>query len=85
MGYPESHKIVVSDTQAYRQFGNSVVVPVVERVSKAVIAALHEPVLEKLPLLMQYGEPLPKHIKLTGNMKSPTHKKAKRTPEVFVV
>ena len=28
MGYPEKFKIVVSDTQAYRQFGNSVVVPV---------------------------------------------------------
>ena len=28
MGYPETFKIVVSDTQAYRQFGNSVVVPV---------------------------------------------------------
>ncbi len=28
MGYPETFKIVVSDTQAYRQFGNSVVAPV---------------------------------------------------------
>lgn len=30
MGYPKSFQIPVSDTQAYRQFGNSVVVPVVE-------------------------------------------------------
>ena len=30
MGYPDSHKIPVSDTQAYRQFGNSVVVPAVK-------------------------------------------------------
>ena len=29
MGYPETFKIPVSDTQAYRQFGNSVVVPVI--------------------------------------------------------
>jgi len=57
MGYPESHKIVVSDTQAYRQFGNSVVVPVVQRIAKAVVAALHEPVLEREPLVMQFGEP----------------------------
>lgn len=57
MGYPESHKIVVSDTQAYRQFGNSVVVPVVERIAGAVIKALHEPVLESEPLVMQFGEP----------------------------
>lgn len=57
MGYPESHKIPVSDTQAYRQFGNSVVVPVVERIAKSVIKALHEPVLEREPLVMQFGEP----------------------------
>ena len=40
MGYPDSLKIPVSDTQAYRQFGNSVVVPVVERIAKAVTEAL---------------------------------------------
>lgn len=61
MGYPETHKIIVSDTQAYRQFGNSVVVPVVERVAKAVIDALHEPVLEQPPLIMQFGEPKPEY------------------------
>lgn len=35
MGYSDSFKIPVSDTQAYRQFGNSVVVPVIEAVAKA--------------------------------------------------
>ncbi len=40
MGYPDSFKIEVSDTQAYRQFGNSVVVPVVERIAKAVADTL---------------------------------------------
>jgi DNA (cytosine-5)-methyltransferase 1 len=34
MGFPESFKIPVSDTQAYRQFGNSVVVPVMREVAK---------------------------------------------------
>jgi DNA (cytosine-5)-methyltransferase 1 len=29
-----SFKIVVSDTQAYRQFGNAVVVPVVEAIAR---------------------------------------------------
>jgi DNA (cytosine-5)-methyltransferase 1 len=43
MGYPESFKIPVSDTQAYKQFGNSVVVPVVERIAKAVVATLQRP------------------------------------------
>jgi DNA (cytosine-5)-methyltransferase 1 len=36
MGFPESFQIPVSDTQAYHQFGNSVVVPVVEAVAKAI-------------------------------------------------
>jgi DNA (cytosine-5)-methyltransferase 1 len=33
MGFPDSFKIEVSDTQAYKQFGNSVVVPVIELVA----------------------------------------------------
>ncbi len=32
MGFPEEFKIVVSDTRAYKQFGNSVAVPVVEHI-----------------------------------------------------
>jgi DNA (cytosine-5)-methyltransferase 1 len=40
MGYPKDFKIPVSDTQAYKQFGNSVVVPVVERIARAVTEAL---------------------------------------------
>jgi DNA (cytosine-5)-methyltransferase 1 len=40
MGYPKEFKITVSDTQAYRQFGNSVVVPVVERIAEAVLKTL---------------------------------------------
>jgi DNA (cytosine-5)-methyltransferase 1 len=43
MGYPDSFKIPVSDTQAYRQFGNSVVVPVVARIAEKVIATLDRP------------------------------------------
>lgn len=40
MGFPEDFKIVVSDTQAYRQFGNAVVVPVVESIAGEVVATL---------------------------------------------
>jgi DNA (cytosine-5)-methyltransferase 1 len=43
MGYPETFKIVVSDTQAYRQFGNSVVMPVVERIASQVLQTLRQP------------------------------------------
>jgi len=44
-GFPENFKIPVSDTQAYRQFGNSVVVPLIENVAKLVINKLEQ--LEK--------------------------------------
>jgi DNA (cytosine-5)-methyltransferase 1 len=40
MGFPEDFRIPVSDTQAYRQFGNAVVVPVAEAVAGAVVKAL---------------------------------------------
>lgn len=36
MGFPETFQVVVSDTQAYRQFGNSVVVPLVTKIAKSV-------------------------------------------------
>lgn len=42
MGFPKSYKIVVSDTQAYRQFGNAVAVPVVRVIAKEVIKCLEE-------------------------------------------
>ena len=35
MGYPDSFSIPVSDTQAYRQFGNSVAVPVIRAIGEA--------------------------------------------------
>ena len=43
MGYPNTFKIPVSDTQAYRQFGNSVVMPVVERIAQSVAESLSRP------------------------------------------
>lgn len=43
MGYPEDFKIIVSDTRAYKQFGNSVVVPLIKHV-----AGLMKPHIMKL-------------------------------------
>lgn len=40
-GFPEDFKIVVSDTQAYKQFGNAVVVPVIEDIAKQLISAMN--------------------------------------------
>lgn len=39
-GFPDSFKIPVSDTQAYRQFGNSVVVPLMEEVAELIVKEL---------------------------------------------
>jgi len=42
MGYPGSFKIPVSDTQAYRQFGNSVVVPMITEVARIMVPRVLE-------------------------------------------
>jgi DNA (cytosine-5)-methyltransferase 1 len=40
MGFPDHFSIPVSDTQAYRQFGNSVAVPVVSAIAKEIVRSL---------------------------------------------
>jgi hypothetical protein len=56
MGYPKDFKIPVSDTQAYKQFGNSVVVPVVERIAKSVVETLHRPADYRKELVLELAE-----------------------------
>lgn len=41
-GFPDTFKIPVSDTQAYRQFGNSVVVPLMADVAGLIVTKLKE-------------------------------------------
>lgn len=41
MGFSESFKIPVSDTQAYKQFGNAVIVPLVHDIAKRIIKTLN--------------------------------------------
>ncbi len=57
MGYPEDYKITVSDTQAYRQFGNSVVMPVVERIAQCVLKSLQQPANYQPDLVLHEGKP----------------------------
>lgn len=47
MGFPDRLPIVVSDTQAYKQFGNAVVVPVATAVAKQIIKVLQWHVLQQ--------------------------------------
>ncbi len=52
MGFPDTFKIAVSDTRAYKQFGNSVVVDVVRHAAKLMQPGLNADILEpELPLL----------------------------------
>ena len=81
MGYPESHKIPVSDTQAYRQFGNSVVMPVVAKIAEEVVAALSRPSNYTPDLILSPAErkvrlELPLHNK---DVVYPTKRKTKRS------
>lgn len=46
MGFPDTFKIPVSDTQAYRQFGNSVVMPVMQEVAR-IMAPHVEAIMEQ--------------------------------------
>jgi DNA (cytosine-5)-methyltransferase 1 len=41
MGYPDTFRIPVSDTQAYKQFGNSVVIPVITEVARMMVPHVH--------------------------------------------
>ncbi|MDW8207381.1 MAG: DNA (cytosine-5-)-methyltransferase [Chloroherpetonaceae bacterium] len=43
MGFPDSFRIPVSDTRAYRQFGNAVVVPVIREVARVLQPFICEP------------------------------------------
>ena len=39
-GFPDHFEIPVSDNQAYKQFGNSVAVPLIQSVAQSIISAL---------------------------------------------
>jgi DNA (cytosine-5)-methyltransferase 1 len=57
MGFPDTFRIPVSDTQAYRQFGNSVVMPVMREVARIMLP--HVQALRALE-----AEPLPLHAQV---------------------
>ena len=40
-GFPESYKLPVSDTQLYKQFGNSVAVPVITNLAEKILLQLN--------------------------------------------
>lgn len=48
-GYPENFKITVSDTQAYKQFANSIPVPVVQNLARLIMQKLKSAETVKCP------------------------------------
>jgi DNA (cytosine-5)-methyltransferase 1 len=62
MGFPEWFQIPVSDTQAYKQFGNSVVVPVATAVARSVVDALKRPVDDEV----QFPVSMPRQLSLVA-------------------
>lgn len=64
-GFPEEYEIKVSDTQAYKQFGNSVAIPAIQATAKDLVNRLL--VNEGKPLKMEYNDleeiELPKYNK----------------------
>lgn len=52
-GFPDNFKIPVSDTQAYKQFGNSVAVPIIEIIAKAVVNTLRDRPMRNNPYAPQ--------------------------------
>jgi DNA (cytosine-5)-methyltransferase 1 len=75
MGYPENFKIPVSDTQAYRQFGNSVVMPVVKLIAEAVANSLSLAPGQKYDLILQ------EKTVVAGNVRPRSVKKAIPAPK----
>ncbi|MDX8388995.1 MAG: DNA (cytosine-5-)-methyltransferase [Mariprofundaceae bacterium] len=55
MGYPDDFVIPVSDTQAYKQFGNSVVVPVISEIARMMKPFILE-LIEKENAAIQKGK-----------------------------
>lgn len=56
-GFPETFKIVVSMTASYKQFGNSVAVPVVKRVAEKMIQAIERnELIEEKELMAHAGK-----------------------------
>ena len=52
MGFPDDFVIPVSDTQAYRQFGNSVVVPMVDKVARLMLSSIRDNISEQPSLFV---------------------------------
>lgn len=61
MGFPETFKIITSDTRSYKQFGNSVAVPVVQAIAEEIMISLQR------QKILSYPTRSPLQLKLFEN------------------
>ena len=72
MGFPDSFSIPVSDTQAYRQFGNAVVPPVVRALVGSVLRAMaNGPYIQEAAKPEHVSDPLGQHFLGTEGQEIP--------------
>lgn len=67
MGFPESFKISKSKTQAYKQFGNSVAIPVLIKITEQILNACK---VDSISTKKNYRKWLPKSPEIVSEMKS---------------
>jgi DNA (cytosine-5)-methyltransferase 1 len=67
MGFPDEFKIPVSNTRAYKQFGNSVVVPAIAHVANLMITSINESSRRKVRLIRQV-EKFPAAVRYVASM-----------------
>jgi DNA (cytosine-5)-methyltransferase 1 len=67
-GFPDSFKIPVSDTQAYKQFGNSVAVPVIREIANQMVEILLNPSARKSLDFWEQELLIPRNSKLMVEM-----------------
>ncbi|MDD9901200.1 MAG: DNA (cytosine-5-)-methyltransferase [Alphaproteobacteria bacterium] len=65
MGFPDSFDIPVSRSQAYRQFGNSVVVPLIAQIARAMIPFIME-IAGKTAYIKRHDRPRPKNRRMSA-------------------
>ena len=55
-GFPDTYKLVVADTHLYKQFGNSVTVPVIKAIAERIKTYLDEGQTEEMKVEMRYAQ-----------------------------
>ena len=77
-GFPENFKITVSDSQAWKQFGNSVALPVLNYIVNEILKELPE--RDQMILKMRFGliDGTPKTLQEVGDVYNVTRERVRQ-------